>query len=103
MRDLDHIDVKVIVSEHGAADRCDADGSASYAQLVYCLGNEPMNDAVSAAGAVMCGPVLEGRCSLKNGFHIGCFLRRRLFFGIEHCRIFLRISSTVGTPPAGRP
>ena len=46
---LDHVDVEVVVGEHRAADRGDADRPSADAQLVDHLGDEPVGDAVAAA------------------------------------------------------
>ena len=53
MGGLYHIDGEVVISQNGAADRGHADGFAFDAQFVDGFGNEAVNDAVGAAGAVM--------------------------------------------------
>ena len=50
---LDHITVEIIVRENGAAYGSDTYGAALDAKLVNDLGDKTVNDAVSAAGAVM--------------------------------------------------
>lgn len=47
-------DIKVIVSEYGAADRADQDGFILYTQFVDGFGEIFVDDAVSASGAVVC-------------------------------------------------
>ena len=58
MRRLDVADVEVVVGEDGAADRADEDGPVLDCEGVDGLGQQLVDDAVAAAGAVV-GLVLE--------------------------------------------
>ena len=53
MRRLDHVTGKVVIGQHGTADRRNADRPALDAERVDRLGDEPMDDAMRAAGAVV--------------------------------------------------
>ena len=59
VRDLDHVHVQVVVCQHRAADRGDADRPALDAELVDNLGQYPMRDPVAAARAVVRRAVLQ--------------------------------------------
>ena len=50
---LRHVQVEVVVGQHRAAHRGDADGPLPHAQLVEHLGDQAVDDAVGAAGAVV--------------------------------------------------
>ena len=53
VRRLDEVDVEVVVGQHRAAHRRDADGALADAQLVDHLGHQAVDDAVDAARAVV--------------------------------------------------
>ena len=55
VRRLDRVEPQVVVGEHRAADGADEQGPAADAQLLEHLGQEPVDDAVPAAGAVAGG------------------------------------------------
>ena len=57
VRRLDEVDRQVVVREDAAADRRDPDGRRAEVQLVEQLGDEAVDDAVTAAGAVVRRPV----------------------------------------------
>ena len=67
---LVHIDVEVVVSKDGAADRRDAGGLLADAQLIDDLGDHAVHDTVAAAGAVMERHVRQDRSSFKNNCHV---------------------------------
>jgi hypothetical protein len=53
MGGFEHVDVEVLVREHRAADRRDADRAVQQAELLQHLGGQPMDHPVRAAGAVV--------------------------------------------------
>ena len=70
MRRLDHVTVKIVVGEYGAAYGSNADGIAFDAQLVDDLRYEPVYDPMGTAGTVVQRYVTESVRSVKYGFHI---------------------------------
>jgi hypothetical protein len=53
------IEIPVIVREHRAADWSHGDGFFTHSKLVYHFGDEPVRDAVAAAGAIMSGDIFK--------------------------------------------
>ena len=53
VRRLEHVDVEVLVGEHRASHRRDADGAVEQAEFIEHLGRQAMDDAMRAAGAVV--------------------------------------------------
>jgi len=65
VRDLDHVHVEIIVREHGASDRRDANCPAADVELVDHFGDEPMRDPVAAARTVVRRAILENLRSFE--------------------------------------
>ena len=59
MLGFDEIDVQIVRGEHGAAHGRHGDRRWSQAQLAKDFGDQPMDDPVAAARAVVRGAVLE--------------------------------------------
>ena len=51
--DLDHVHVEVVVREHGTADRGDTDRAVLDAELLDRLRQQPMGNAMAAAGTIV--------------------------------------------------
>ena len=91
-----HVAVEVVVREHRAADGRDADALILHAQLFDALRDQPVHDAVRAAGAVM---------QVGVGQHFG-FLKDFHQFAsafLSDSSAARTISSSSGTFPPVRP
>ena len=65
-----HVAVEIFVREHRASDGRDADHSALETELFDGFGDEPVRDAVSAAGAIVQRRVREHFRFLEYDCHI---------------------------------
>jgi len=63
---FDHVHVKVIVGQHGASGRRNADRDAPNAHLVNHFSDQPVDDAVPAAGTVMKNIFFQALGMLEN-------------------------------------
>ena len=66
VRGLAEIAVEIVVGQHRAAHRGDADRALADAQFVHHLGDDPVGDAVRAPRAVVCDRVGHGGRALKS-------------------------------------
>ena len=66
---LDGVEIEVFISEYCAADGNDCDCAILNAELVNNFRNEPVNDTMTAAGAIMKHRVGQDRGFLKYGLH----------------------------------
>ena len=66
---LDHVDIEIVVGQHGTSRRRDADRDAPDIQFIDHLGDQPVGDAVTASRTVVKDRVLHAFRSAKHFFH----------------------------------
>ena len=81
---LQHVNVKIIISNDGASRRRNADGPSPDIQFFDDLGDEPVRNAVTAAGTVMEGIILQELRFAENFFHDGTGVLMDVFMASLH-------------------
>jgi hypothetical protein len=95
---LGEIALEVIVGQHRAADRGNANRPLPDAQLVQHFGNQPVGDAVQTTGTVAGDHLRQGLGPLKDQFYL-CVFCHLGFLLYASFLISARISSGNGTSP----
>ena len=97
VRRLLEVDVEVVIRQDRAADARDPDGPLADPELVDGLGDQPVDDPVRAARAVVHGNVEQGPWPPRDLDHTGTPSRAAIVCMIP------AISTSVGTTPPTRP